>query len=502
LEYLKNISKGGENIKKIIFYISVFLLIISSSISVSAADYYLNGISSNTTTKMASLFDDNLATGITPTNSSELIDFRSDIGTQVRYVYINSTGTGTLNFYNNSGTKVHSINYNSTTTNYVITALTFRSVLFANVTGQVNEVEFHTNSPVTIDPPGVNAVSPANGRIDVGIDDSVIITFNDTITPTGTYRIEGVETTNTAVNNIITMKPKSSLSYDTPYNIYVSGVVGANGKTMIGSFTSTFRTSKDTTPVEVMYIKPPPDAENIPIDQVIEIKFSKVIDPNTISNVSVKNGTTVVSTTSSLNGDLLKLTFNEALLNETRYTIEIQGVKDTIGNELSTPLFVNFTTIRDTTELILLEYSPPSGIIPLVQVFQFKFNKNVDPESLRYIFQDSEGNDISATVNVTGNIVKVLPNLQAGKKYTFTLIEGKTLSGPITPINISMTFEVMTTSGMKDMDDITISTLGLFNTVKLLGVQIVVKAIVILLYFIAVVWLWRETKKWLSKTKK
>lgn len=350
-----------------------------------------------------------------------------------------------------------------------------------------------------IEPLGILSVLPANLRNDVALNEQLNIIFNKNI-QSADISVNGINGTKTIVNNTLNFVPSNSFQFDTQYTVNVSNVVAVDGMTL-SSYSYSFRTVKDTIPVSVVYIKPPPDSENIPIDQNVEIKFNKVIDTNSIGNVTVINNTTgnSVGLSKQLSLDILRLNFTELLLNETSYTIKISNVKDLLGNTMLSDVNVNFKTVRDTTDLILLEYRPPSGIVPLYQDFEFKFNKNVDPTSLKFTFKDIDGNNASITYNVVGNIVRFLPSLQTGKKYVFEFLEGSTLSGIVTPINLKLNIEVMTSSGEPVFDDITSNNLNLFNEMNKNGLIIFLSFISLAVIFTASLWLYRKLKIWLKK---
>jgi hypothetical protein len=360
----------------------------------------------------------------------------------------------------------------------------------------VSEMEIY--EPAT--PVSIVSVTPANGRTDVNINDYVMITFDQNVVDSGTVQIDGVITTKIVLNNTIKLIPATALTYDTTYNVTVSGVRSVQGGYLTNAFTSTFKTDIDRSNLSVDYIKPPPSSTNIPLNQDIEIKFNKTIDLTTVGNVRVQEGNNIVPTNMVINNDKINMTFLSSLSPNTNYKIYIDGVKDTWGNGLASPIVVDFTTTVQVNTLSLVSYKPPSGIVPYGQQFEFEFDKNVDPASLVYEFKDSKGNIVPCTTNVVGTKVTITPSLTYGETYDFKFVSAKTTSGVFSPINLNLQFSVMKSSGHPTIDSISVKLLNGFSEFKSNIVTIILAGIAVFVLYKGSEWLYNKLKIWLKKS--
>lgn len=349
----------------------------------------------------------------------------------------------------------------------------------------------------------LNAFSPSNGRVDVSLDDTLRCVFNNDIATVG--KIVLSDSNGNLVNGKLVHSgsacefiPLEPLRYGTKYDVSIYGFVDGDGSEM-KVFNSSFTTIKDTIPISVIDIKPPPDSVDVPVDTNIEIKFNKKnIDTSSFDDVYIDG----VKTTKQFINGILFLTIREPLEYEKEYFIHIDGVKDTLGNGMTSPVDVKFSTMRDTTGLVLKSYKPPSGIYPLNTQLEFNFNKNVDSRTLKYTIVDGDGNDVSCSVNVVGTKVTFSPILLNSKKYTFTFLEIKDFNENVYNSPITINFETMTSSGQKDFDGITSGILEFIGFIKEHGLIIVLAAILLGIIFIISRWLWKKLKIWLATSGK
>lgn len=407
-------------------------------------------------------------------------------------VNVLANGSGTIVFNYSDGTKV---NAGFSIANPTFTLDNTKTIKSFQIWPGWTIYDFDINS---ISDFYITSISPSSGRIDVPLDTTIKAYFNKTVDSIGNLKLYDsnnnlISGTCIKTNNIVEFVPSANFNFDTSYTYEISGF-----KDNLGNenpfISSTFTTIKDNTPIYVKDIKPPPDSVNVPVDTKVIIEFNKTnIDPSSISNVKIIG----VNTTSELNNGIITLTITEPLAFETEYTINISGVKDTNGNGMASPISVKFSTIKDTTGLILKGYKPPSGIYPLDTVFDFYFNKNVDSSTLKYTLVDSDGNTVATNINTVGSKITFSPLLLSGKKYTFTFLEIKDFNGNLYDTPVTINFETMVSSGVKDFDDITSTNLKLFSTAKDGGMNILMLAISCGLIFIGAKWLWRKLNMWL-----
>lgn len=349
----------------------------------------------------------------------------------------------------------------------------------------------------------ITSVIPSNGRVDVALDDTIKIYFNKSIDSVGKIILRDskgniVSGAYSSSNNVCEFFPKSTFIYGETYTIEVVDFIDSLGN-VSPSFISSFTTVKDTIPISVIDIKPPPDSVDVPIDTKIAITFNKKnIDINSFDDVYIKD---VLTTKQLLNG-VLYLTIKEPLEYQKDYYIHIDKVRDVEGNTMESPIDVKFSTVKDTTGLVLKSYKPPGGIYPLDTEIEFNFNKNVDSRTLKYSIVDGDGNNVSCDVNVVGTKIVFRPILLNSKKYTFVFSEIQDFNSNTYNKPVTINFETMSSSGQKDLDNITSSGLELISFVKEHGLLIVLAAILLGLIFVSSRWLWKKFKVWLASSGK
>lgn len=346
--------------------------------------------------------------------------------------------------------------------------------------------------------PTVLSVLPASGRTDVGLSETICLNFDQAMKSTpGAIRVNGVLTPFVVSNKTVTIT--YTLKYDTTYTILADAFFNTNDTPMYLNYYSwSFTTVKDTTPLEVQNIKPPPDSIDIPIDQIVEITFNKNVDSNTLSKVNISSSSGNLSITKLVEGNVLKISFNELLDNLKTYNLHIEDVADTLGNKMVNPVDVKFTTAK-AGPLTLTSYKPPSGIVPLNQTIELVFSGNVDPASIKYKFYDENDNEASSTFKVIGNKVTIVPVLLPNKDYTFSDLSASSVGGDVQNFTLSLTLHVMSSSGDGNIDNIVSKNVSMFTDLKSYGLNIILMAIGLGLIFVGSKWLWKKLKIWLHK---
>ncbi len=153
------------------------------------------------------------------------------------------------------------------------------------------------------------------------------------------------------------------------------------GCNFYSSFTSGFATS--TTAPQVTAVSPGNGVTQVPINGQVTIQFNEPVNPQTIGQVTLKEGGAPVNVIRSLgNGNqTLTLIPEAALLGNTLYTVTITGVGDVSGNAMSAPVTTTFTTAAgaDFTQPVVTLIDPTSGStgVPTNPVIRVRFNKQV-----------------------------------------------------------------------------------------------------------------------------
>lgn len=348
-------------------------------------------------------------------------------------------------------------------------------------------------------------ISPSSSSIDNALNSNIIATFSNNLKTVGSISLknhftnEDVSFSSSISTNQIIIRPLTPLDYYTQYDVSINSFVDVDGGVQSTAFNSSFTTLHDTTKPEVLTIKPPPDSVDVPINQVVEISFSKNIDTNSLSKVYVALNGVNQSITKTVNGSILDLTFNQPLDNNQTYNLHIEGVADTLGNIMNNSIDVKFTTIK-AGALTLVSYKPPSGIVPLNQDIELTFSGNVDPSSISYSLVDDNNNTVSSTVKVIGAKVTVVPVLQAGHQYTFSNLKASSIGGDIQSFPLSITLNVMVSTGDSNLDNIVSKNVSMFGDLHDSGLNIILLAIGVGILFVGAIWLWRKLKLWLASS--
>lgn len=220
--------------------------------------------------------------------------------------------------------------------------------LLTNSGSSVADYSFTAAPTANATPPQVVGVSPGSGLIGVPINAQVVIQFNEPVDAATLNQVtlgSGAAVTVTRTlsngNQTLVLVPMAPLSPSTNYTVTIAGVQDVSGNSMAAPATSTFTTGTgaDLAPPSVAGASPASGAPGVPTNSLIELRFSKRIDPLTVTTSTFQvipanglliPGTIVVST------DGLTATFTPAspLATETTYTIDAFGMTDLEGQAL------------------------------------------------------------------------------------------------------------------------------------------------------------------------
>ena len=243
-------------------------------------------------------------------------------------------------------------------------------------------------SPATT-APVVVAVSPTYGATGVPLNASAFVQFSQalkasTVSSSTAYMMDQnnnlVPSTATllASGNTIQIKPSSPLAAGTSpsstyYYVYVtSGLQNSSGVpyTGNGSFYSYFYTgaAADTTAPAVLGVAPPNNQQNVGLNGLVEVTFSKPINPLTVNSTSVSlsygSTPTQIPTTVTFDSTNTYVTFTPAqpLPASTTIKLTISGVQDVAGNSVTTQSTTFVTgAAADTTAPTVVANSPANG---------------------------------------------------------------------------------------------------------------------------------------------
>jgi methionine-rich copper-binding protein CopC len=295
------------------------------------------------------------------------------------------------------------------------------------------------NETVTITPwletPTVINVDPANGAVNVPVNQVITITFSEPIQAGSNYNLikilkpEGTSKliTTSISSDTLTITPLTyNFNQGTTYNIYIpaNAVQNSAGQGLTTTYTSTFTTGL---PPTVTSVNPANAAVNVPVNQVITITFSGPIQAGIAYNgieVLKPNGAPK-SVTTSISGDTLTitpLTYNYNA--DTTYTIYIPAyaIEDQYGNPITTTYTSTFTTGTPPT---VTSVNPANGAVnvPVNQTITITFNGPIQAGSAYNSIEVLKPNGAPklVTISISGDTLTITPltyNYNAYTTYT------------------------------------------------------------------------------------
>ena len=231
-------------------------------------------------------------------------------------------------------------------------------------------------------PPQVNSTIPANGSVDVPVNqgDGITILFSEkmdastindqTITlAVGQNSVVGSVTyKDSAGASTAVFTPSSILNPTTLYKITVGiGVKDSHGIPLAAPYLSSFSTgtvpAPVTTPPSVVATIPGKGNVNVQLNAPSIITFSEPVDPTTIVFTLSAGGATVPCTMSYSNATAT-FTPSISLAEGTQYTATVSaGVRDLAGDAMPNDYSWSFTTIAapDITPPVVTATTPTAG---------------------------------------------------------------------------------------------------------------------------------------------
>jgi hypothetical protein len=251
--------------------------------------------------------------------------------------------------------------------------------------------------------PTVIATVPANLAVNVPVNQAILATFSEAMTPasitTSTFTLTGPGTTAvtgtvtyTPSGSVATFTPAANLAYSTLYTATITtGVTGLTGAAMASNYVWTFTTAAAplvVTPTVTSTI-PLNGATAVPLNQLVSATFSEPMNPATINSTtftltSTAGGTVAGIVAYAAVGNTLVFTPAANLVASTTYTATITtGVKDLSGNALATAYTWTFATLTavGTTPPELVSTSPVSAAtgVYLNATVSGTFNEAMNP---------------------------------------------------------------------------------------------------------------------------
>lgn len=321
--------------------------------------------------------------------------------------------------------------------------------------------------------PTVSFTAPVNGQTAVPINRKVSVAFSEAMNTstlnTTTFTVTGpglapVAGSVTGAGTTATFTPTVSFASNTLYTATVkTGAKDLAGNALAANYGWNFTTSAvaDAITPTVTFTAPITGQTAVPINRIIHVAFSEVMDPLTITatNFTVAGpGVTPVAGTVAPLGTSATFTPTSALANNTLYTCTIKtGAKDLAGNALAANYVFTFTTglAADATRPTVKITSPTDTAIavPINRKVTVGFSEVMDPLSITTLSFTLTGPGVTpviGTVAPVGTSATFTPNTNLANNtlYTGTITTAvKDLAGNTMASNFVFSF---TTGALAD----------------------------------------------------
>ena len=311
----------------------------------------------------------------------------------------------------------------------------------------------------------VQAVNPFVSATSVPLNTVIQVEYNQalkasTVTCTGNtgsvrlyeYATNTALTPNCAVSGgVITITPTSNLVSGSQYQVYVDyafNVTNTNGVTVQAyAFNFTAGTAVDTAAPTVSSVAPPDTSTNIGTNAGVSVKFSKAINPVSVTGSSIQlsgGAMTEVPSSISFSTDYTRTLIvpQAPLPSSTQMAIAINGVTSEAGVAVASQT-THFTTLAgaDFSAPFVVHSSVNSNeIVGTNAAFAMQFNKPMDPGSVNpgvntdvYVYDNTLGTYVTTTITFSTDLTTVMlkpaANLTASHSYQLGSFYMTDLSG-------------------------------------------------------------------------
>ena len=290
--------------------------------------------------------------------------------------------------------------------------------------------------------PVVQAISPPDDAVDVGVNAVIRVRFNEAVSPltvgANTIALSGPDGALLAAsirfedgNRIVVIDPQGPLAEGALHDVVVSGVRDVAGNLAAAAAVSfTTHVGPDTRAPVVSRASPASGVIDVPTNAVLIAEFDEPIDPGSIATASISVTPYYLTAlplaiSAGADGRSLIIVPTGLAVNQ-GHTWTMSGIRDVTGNDMSY-FSIAFTTgvQADTTGPQVLRVSPASGLgaIPTNVRLSIEFNEPVSNTALEGITLSRGGAPIAATVALSsGNrVATVAPLLPLAASALHTL---------------------------------------------------------------------------------
>jgi YD repeat-containing protein len=330
---------------------------------------------------------------------------------------------------------------------------------------------FTTGFAPDADAPHLLATSPADAAANVPTNALIVLRFNETlnlVTATSAIQVFGGgqavpgSIALSDANRLLTFTPATPLSANTSYTVTIgSGIADLADRLIDNPSSFTFQTGNaaDRTPPQVLSFSPADGTQNLPVNAVVEVQFSKPMDPLTITPATflvMPAGGSPIAGTVTVSPDARSAKFTPAapLSFSTMYAAVLTtDINDLVGQNAGFFGFFNvvfrFTTGPQSQgagpQVLAVSPGNSSSGNPLNARVVVALNEPVEPASVTSsaIAVSAGGVAVSGSVAISADRTKLTftPSpLAAATTYNVTVAGFTDVAGnPVTPFNSSFT---------------------------------------------------------------
>ncbi|MBW4362257.1 Ig-like domain-containing protein [Flavobacterium taihuense] len=292
--------------------------------------------------------------------------------------------------------------------------------------------------------PIVSSVNPENGTLNVPLDKTISVVFNQEMKAStfdsSSFTIKGttsVAGTVSMIGKIASFTPTTALTANTTYTGTIRTTVqNTFGQTLETDYVWTFSTGNTLNPM-VISTDPINKATNVVLNKVVAVNFNMPMNQTTINTNSftIKQGTTVIAGNVTYIGTTAYFKPSASLMANTLYTVTITTeAKNIQGTALSSNYVWTFTAGATTAPTVIsTDPLDNAKAILLDKSISATFSIAIDPKTINdKTFTVKNGTvAVAGIVTYTGTTATFDPsaNLLPGTIYTATISGAKNMAG-------------------------------------------------------------------------
>jgi hypothetical protein len=292
--------------------------------------------------------------------------------------------------------------------------------------------------------PIVVSANPENGTINVPLDKTISVDFNQEMKASSfdlaSFTLQGttlVAGTVSFSGKTASFTPAAPLTANTTYTGTIkTTVLNMMGNTLEADYVWTFSTGASLNPM-VISTDPINKATDVVLNKIVAVNFNMPMNQATIntSTFTIKQGTTVIAGSVSYSGTTAYFKSSGALIANTPYTATITTeAKNIQGTALANNYVWTFTSGATTAPMVIAtDPLDNATAIPLNKTISATFSIAIDPQTINdKTFTVKNGTtSLTGVVSYTGTTATFDPStdLLPGTTYTATISGAKNMAG-------------------------------------------------------------------------